>query len=121
MNWGCLSCLILFPVGFFIWVKNEVQRRNALPPNELKELEDEERYGKIDDDLECIFCHSKQCVRAEKKIYYRGGPDKNSLDGLLFYSANQKKYSEIREDVFLAAHCTKCGNTWEMHPPEDES
>ena len=56
MNWGCLSFLILFPIGILIWAAGEKRRRVALPPDELKKLEDEENYGPIDPKMECFLC-----------------------------------------------------------------
>jgi len=84
MNWGCLSFLILFPVGILIWARGEMRRRMSMPPEELAKLEADEDYGPIDPKLECIFCHSKNCVRTQRKIYCADGPDLNSPKGLLY-------------------------------------
>jgi len=48
-NWGCLSFLILFPAGIFIWAAGEMRRRASMPKEELEKLEAEEKYGHIDD------------------------------------------------------------------------
>ncbi len=69
-NWGGLRFfLLLFPAGIFIWAAGERRRRAAMPPGALNQLEAEENYGPIDKKLECMFCHSKNCVRTETKRF----------------------------------------------------
>ena len=115
MNWGCLSFLILFPAGIFIWVRGEMRRRNALPPEELKKLEAEEDYGPIDEKLECIFCHSKNCVRTRiplKEICYEnmGRSKQEWIDR-----------QTVPEKKTVKAYCMNCNNSWEMFLPEEKA
>ncbi len=124
MNMGCLSFLILFPAGIFIWAAGEKQRRDALPPEELKKLEAEEDYGPLDEKLECIFCHSKNCVRAQNEDYYIGGPEKNSPAGLTYLmtlAAVDRHIAArmVKTEKRAFAHCMKCSNTWEMYLPDE--
>lgn len=131
MNWGCLTFLILFPAGIFIWAAGEKRRRDALPKDELQKLEDDEDYGDIDPELECIFCHSKNCVRTQKTTYYDGDP-RNILspDNLpknvwragdcpeaipIFMAINEMS----KHEHYIRAHCMNCGNSWEMFPPKE--
>lgn len=132
MNMGCLSFLILFPAGIFIWARGEMRRRNAMPPEELAKLEADEDYGPIDEKLECIFCHSKNCVRTQKTTYYTGDPRNIlSLDNVpknLYFTGNNPSaipaYMAAKEmskhEHYIQAHCMNCGNDWEMFPPEDK-
>jgi len=120
MNWGCLTFLILFPAGIFIWARGEQRRRAALPPEELKKLEAEEDYGPIDKKLECIFCHYKNCVRTKKEIrYIEGGHDKNSPAGFLDLCTIAVARSKPQEEDLIKLHCINCGNSWQMFPPEE--
>jgi hypothetical protein len=127
MNWGCLSFLILFPTGIFIWAAGERRRRAALPPDELKKLEDEEDYGPIDEKMECIFCHSKNCVRTRHTIHLRSAsfteiiPPDHPINHML--GKDQMGNMTIQEAHsgqlnFLTAHCMNCTNDWEMFPPD---
>ncbi len=133
MNWGCLSFLILFPAGIFIWAAGERRRRAALPPEELKNLEADEDFGSIAAKLECIFCHSKNCVRTRNKTYYTGDP-RNILSPENFpknywrvtdHPAAIPVAMTIREmskhEDYIHAHCMNCGNDWEMFPPKEKN
>jgi hypothetical protein len=131
MNLGCLSFLILFPVGIFIWARGEVRRRNAMPPEELAKLEAEEAYGPLDEKLECIFCHSKNCVRTTKTVERIGSPglviskenvrpwDIGNSPGKELEWMAQREF--LRTAQFIKAHCMNCGNDWEMFPPEEKA
>jgi hypothetical protein len=109
MNWGCLTFLILFPAGIFIWAAGEMRRRKALPPEELKELEADEKYGAIDPELECIFCHSKNCVRAQTI---------ESLNDI--FNAGEPSPDKKTRWRPVKTHCMDCGSHWEMFPPEEK-
>ena len=115
MNWGCLSFIILFPVGIFIWAAGERQRRAALPLEELKKLEAEEDFGPIDEKLKCIFCHSKNCVR-----------EKISLEDLV-YENSHRSYQEwanlktVPQKEIFNAHCMNCGNSWQRFALEEKT
>jgi|GEM_PF-4252558 len=111
MNWGCLSFLILFPAGIFIWAAGERRRRAALPKAALEKLEAEEKYGHIDDKLECIFCHSKNCVRMIP-------PEQPPLVADLLPPLNPVTATLPEIDEYCKAHCMNCGNDWEMLPPD---
>jgi len=119
MNWGCLSFIILFPAGIFIWAAGERRRRAAMPPEELKNLEDEERYGEINEPVECIYCHQKNCVRTITEL--REG----DLDNVTPYVHSRiaiglaVKEALIGEE-FVKAHCMNCGSHWIL-PPQKES
>ena len=132
MNWGCLSFLILFPAGIFIWAAGERRRRAALPPEELKNLEADEDFGSIDEKLECIFCHFTKCVRVR--------PLTGSLEELVSCETSARfeewrhkplvallapeEYLdpiELRKIKTVKAHCMNCGNSWEMFPPEEKA
>ncbi len=129
MTWGCLSFLILFPVGIFIWAAGEKHRRAALPPEELKTLEAEENYGPLDEKLECIFCHSKNGVRARSL----NGSLEELMSGEDFIRSkhwksepivallNPKEYIdplELQKIQTVKAHCMNCGNDWELFAPD---
>lgn len=99
-NWGCLSFFLLFlPAGILIWAAGERRRRAALPPDELKKLEDEEDYGLIDENLECIFCHSKNGVRTQTLG--------SLIDALDPSELNPDKKTRWRP---LKARCMHCGS-----------
>jgi hypothetical protein len=130
MNWGCLSFLILFPAGILIWARGEMRRRMAMPPEELAKLEADEDYGPIDEKLECIFCHSKNCVRTQSNT--RSLKETFSNDNLikahswrseplvaLFAPKEYDDPLQIKE--ISKAHCMKCGNDWEFYPPEEKT
>lgn len=132
MNWGCLSFLILFPAGIFVWAAGEKRRRNAMPPDELKKLEDEEDYGEINPDIECIYCHSKNCVRTRSTTDFIGSPahimSEDNLKETRLYSLNPVRrlkwmtHNELGRTAELwKARCMKCGSFWDMLPPEKES
>lgn len=116
MNWGCLSFIILFPVGIFIWARGEQRRRAALPTEELQKLEAEEDYGPIDENLECIFCHSRNCVRAElsleDKLYEDLKRSRQEWANLQFGYTSEKN--------IFKAYCMKCRNNWEFYPAKEE-
>lgn len=119
MNWGCLSFIVLFPAGIFIWAAGERRRRAALPPEELKKLEAEEDYGPIDEKLECIFCHSKNCVRTRKETcYVEGGHDKNSPASILDLCTIAAARTRPLEEDRIKAHCMNCGDDWERFSPD---
>ena len=121
MNWGCLTFLILFPVGIFIWAVGEKRRRDAMPPEELEKLEADEDYGPIDPKLECIFCHSKKCVRTRKETcYVEGCHDKNSPAGFLDLCTIAVARSKPQEEDRIKVHCMNCGNDWEMFAPDEK-
>ncbi|MFA6172325.1 MAG: hypothetical protein WC701_01445 [Kiritimatiellales bacterium] len=105
MNWGCLSFLILFPVGIVIWAAGERRRRAAMPTDALNKLEAEEDYGPIDEKLECIFCHSKNCVRSQAAHFIQPPA----------HVTEKNIEARIRQ-----AHCISCGSHWEMFPPEED-
>ncbi|MCU0856934.1 MAG: hypothetical protein MUC65_00830 [Pontiellaceae bacterium] len=99
-----------------------------MPPEELKNLEDEEKFGPINEKLNCIFCHSKNCVRTSLFTYSIEGlfsednllkrnDWRNSLIGAFF---NPKEYVDpLQTKETLKAHCMKCGSHWELFAPED--
>lgn len=128
MNWGCLSFIILFPVGLIIWAKGEMRRRKAMPPAELEKLEAREQYGPINKNVTCPFCHAKDCIRTRKTIESIGSPalmlSKDNLKPLdvLHNPLEQLEWMARRElsrtAVFLNAHCMHCDNSWQMFPPE---
>lgn len=118
MNWGCLSFLILFPVGILIWARGEHRRRMSMPPEELEKLEAEEDYGPIDENLECIFCHSKNCVRTQLKALYADGTDANSPQGLAVLLTCSTRGGTPPKDEHITAHCMNCGAYWNMFPPD---
>lgn len=115
MNWGCLSFLILFPAGIFIWAAGERRRRAALPPEELKKLEAEEEYGPIDPKLECVFCKHRNCVRVVS-------PEQPPLIADLLPLALNPDNPQLPEiEQYCKAHCMNCGNEWEMFPPKEKA
>ena len=122
MSWGFLSFIILFPAGIFIWAAGEKRRRDAMPPEELKELEADEDYGPIDPKLECIFCHSKNCVRTQSL----GSLSDIMSEDRLEAAANYRfcgpfaglPLAEKPSSQTLKAHCMNCGNDWEFYLPE---
>jgi hypothetical protein len=118
MNWGCLSFLILFPAGVFIWAAGERRRRAAMPLKELQKLEAEEDYGPIDENLECIFCHSKNCVRTKNEASYEDGTDANSPQGIVLLMTCTTRGGTPPKDEYIKAHCMHCGNHWEMFLPD---
>ncbi|MCC7299911.1 MAG: hypothetical protein IT583_02400 [Verrucomicrobia bacterium] len=120
MNWGCLSFLILFPAGIFIWAAGERRRRAAMPPEELKELEAEEKYGHIDDKLECIFCHSKNCVRTKLEAVYEDGTDANSSEGIVLLLTSSTRNGTPPKDEYIKARCMNCNSYWNMFPETQE-
>ena len=128
MNWGCLSFLILFPAGIFIWAAGEMRRRKAMPPEKLNNLEAEEDFGPINEKLECIFCHSKNSVRVRRSLeeLMSGGAsirsnhwESDPIVALL----NPKEYIdplELQKIKTMKAHCMNCGNDWEMFKPDEK-
>jgi hypothetical protein len=120
-NWGCLSFFLLFlPAGILIWAAGERRRRTALPPDELKKLEDEEDYGLIDENLECIFCHSKNCVRAKIEALYEDGTDAHSPQGIALLMTCTTRGGTPPKDEHIKAQCMNCGSYWNMFPPDDK-
>ncbi len=119
MNWGCLSFIFLFPAGIFIWVAGERRRRAALPPAELKKLEDEENFGFINAELECIYCHQKGSIRTKTEL--REGDLNNVTPYIHSHVAIglAVKAALIGEE-FVKAHCMNCGSHWIL-PPQKES
>ena len=73
MKSGCILALFLLPITLVIWVEKERRRRAAMPPEERKALEDEEQFGEINPDIECIYCHNKNCVRSMRTVHLREG------------------------------------------------
>lgn len=118
MNSGCLSFIILFPAGIFIWVAGENRRRASLPPDELKKLQAEEDYGSINEKLECIFCHSKNCVRTRPNALLEDGADANSPKGIYILMTSSTRSGPPSKEKYVAAHCMKCGSYWDMFPPD---
>ena len=112
MNWGCLSFIILFPAGIFIWAAGERRRRAALPPEELKKLEDEENFGSINAELECIYCHQTNCVRTQIETLYEDGTDANSPKGIVLLMTSSTRYGTPPKDEHIVAHCMNCGSHW---------
>lgn len=104
MNWGCLSFIILFPVGLIIWAKGEMRRRKAMPPAELEKLEAEEKHGEFESAIECIYCHSKNCIRIRHTYFFQ----------LPAHVAEKNIEARIMD-----AHCMKCGSHWDMFPPNE--
>ncbi len=118
MNLGCLSFLILFPVGILIWARGEMRRRMSMPPEELAKLEAEEEYGLIDEKLECIFCHSKNCVRTQIEALYEDGTDAHSPQGLATLITCTTRGGPPPKDEHIKAHCMRCDSHWNMFPPD---
>lgn len=113
MNWGCLSFLILFPAGIFIWAKGEMRRRSALPPEELKNLEADEDFGSIDPKLECVFCKHRNCVRVII-------PEQPPLIADLLPLALTPKNPWLPEiEKYCKVHCMNCGNDGEIFPADE--
>lgn len=129
MNMGCLSFLVLFPVGIFIWARGEMRRRNAMPSEELANLEADEDYGPIDEKLECIFCHSKNCVRTQSitRSLEEAFSNDNLIkarswrrDPLVAIFAPKEYEDPLQIKEISKAHCMKCENNWEFYPPEEK-
>jgi len=116
MKTGCLLALLLLPITIVIWAKKERARRAALPPDELKELEDEERYGKIDDSVECIYCHKMGCVRTEVSM-----ADKLVED----LRRSRQEWINVKngapEHTTLKVRCMNCGSYWDMFDPSEKT
>ena len=130
MKTGCLLSLLLLPIALLVWVRKEQKKRMSMPPEELADLEAEEAFGKIDDSLECIFCHSKGCVRARRKIRHSGDAahivSQDNLNHTKLFTFSPVTRARImaqreisRTEEVLQTHCMNCTNTWEMFPPEE--
>lgn len=63
MKLGCFLSLLLFPVFLVIWAKKKQQRLATMPPEKRKQIENRDKYGKIDPSIECIYCKNTHCVR----------------------------------------------------------
>ena len=120
MSWGFLSFIILLLAGIFIWAAGEKRRRDTMPPEELKELEADEDYGSIDEKLECIFCHSKNCVRTKLEALYEDGTDANSPEGIALLLTSSTRGGTPPKDELIKAHCMNCGSYWNMFPEKQE-
>ncbi len=116
MKNGCLLALFLLPIIILIWSKKERARRAALPPEELKELEDEERYGKINESVECIYCHKKGCVRTEVSMADKWVED---------IRRSRQEWIDVKngapEHTILKVRCMNCESHWDMLPPEERA
>lgn len=103
-----------------------------MPPEELKELEADEDYGSIDSKLECIFCHSQNCVRTQKTTYYTGDPrnilSPENLPKNVWRAGDSPEVIPIfmaakemsRHEHYIQAHCMNCNNGWEMFAPDEK-
>jgi len=92
-----------------------------MTPEQRKALEDEEQFGEIDEAIECIYCHKKNCVRTrtdfEHAIYESlstGATMSPSSTAIL-----TARSMENKRDLFKA-RCMKCGSYWDMFDPHAE-
>lgn len=126
MKFGCFLTLILFPIFLVIWTEKNRRRRAAIPPDQLKEMDDETDYGSFDPELKCIYCKTKGKVRRKQEEYYvNNGPAKNSTEGIkyLFSLIAAGRYgarAAVRCEERCFAHCMNCGNHWEILVPGGE-
>ena len=124
MSWGFLSFIILLPAGIFIWAAGEKRRRDAMPPEELEKLEADEDYGSIDEKLECIFCHSKNCVRTQSLGSLSDVVSEDRLKAagkfMLWGTVALMNQSQSLSRQTLKAHCMNCKNDWEFYSAEEK-
>lgn len=127
MKFGCFLALLLLPVTMVIWTEKNRKRRAAIPPDQLKEMDDEVNYGPFDPNLQCIYCKNKGKVRRKQEEYYiNNGPAKNSTEGIkyLFALMAAGRYgarTAVRCEERCFAHCMNCENHWEILIKDQES
>ena len=122
MKLGCLLSLLLLPITLIIWVEKERRRRTAMSPEELKALEDEEKYGTIDPDIECIYCHKKNCVRTSLSMKDAAYLDMVRSHQLYLYGSLSlfSAHPDNRGDIYHA-RCMKCESYWDLFDPHEDS
>ncbi|QHI68168.1 hypothetical protein [Tichowtungia aerotolerans] len=127
MKFGCFLALLLLPITLVIQTERNRRRRAAIPPDQLKEMDEEVKYGPYAPNLKCIYCKTKGKVRRKREDYYvNNGPAKNSTEGVkyLFSLMGAGRYgaagaTKCEERCF--AHCMNCGNHWEMLVKDQET
>jgi len=131
MKTGCLLALLLLPITILIWAKKELRRRDAMPPEKRKELEDKEAYGPIDPKLSCTFCHAEKCVRVKKITRATGEAsqifcEKNLRDSRWHLFPENRIGHMVRNELyhrtdFILAQCMECDAHWELYDPEGKN